>query len=97
MAGAKQKLYAYVDETGQDAASLVFVVVAVVSDAGQDALRETLISIEVLAKTGARKWHKSHPDRSRRYLELTLERLAVNTKVFFGTYPKPIPYFFPDA
>jgi hypothetical protein len=42
----KEKLYCYVDETGQDAASTVFVVVAVVSAEEQDALRQALMEIE---------------------------------------------------
>jgi hypothetical protein len=38
-----QKLYCYVDETGQDTASSIFVVVAVVSAQDQEPLREALM------------------------------------------------------
>ncbi len=50
-----QKLYCYVDETGQNAASNIFVVVAVVSAREQEPLRQALLEIEDLAVTGRRK------------------------------------------
>jgi hypothetical protein len=91
----KQKLYCYVDETGQDDASRVFVVVAVVSEHEQEELRRALTDIERIAGTGNRKWHKSRALRRLRYLELALERDLGREDVFFGSYPKPLPYFFP--
>ncbi|SPE32386.1 conserved hypothetical protein [Candidatus Sulfopaludibacter sp. SbA6] len=91
----KQKLYCYVDETGQDSASTVFVVVAVVSERDQEKLRQALTDIERIAGTGNRKWHKSRSARRLRYLELALERNLGAEDVFFGSYPKLLPYFFP--
>lgn len=91
----KRKLYCYVDETGQDDASRVFVVVAVVSADDQQRFREALTDIERVAGTGNRKWHKSRPERRLRYLELALERDIGLEDVFFGSYPKRLPYFFP--
>lgn len=91
----KQKLYCYVDETGQDAAANAFVVVAVVSAEDQDELRRRLTEIESAAGTGHRKWHKSRPERRLRYLSLVLEQELLSGQMFFGTYRKPTPYFFP--
>jgi len=91
----KEKLYCYVDETGQDVASRLFVVVAVVSADEQGGLRQALTEIEEAAGTGRRKWHKSRPERRLRYLDLVLEKNVVPDGVFFGAYPKPLPYFFP--
>lgn len=91
----RQKLYCYVDETGQDDASSVFVVVAIVSSENQDELRRALMDIERVAGTGHRKWHKSRATRRLRYLELVLERNIAQNNIFFGSYPKPLPYFFP--
>lgn len=90
-----QKLYCYVDETGQDAASSVFVVVAVVTEREQEKLRGSLIEIEGEAGTGHRKWHKSRPARRLRYLHLVLQKEIGGDDVFFNAYPKPLPYFFP--
>jgi len=91
----KQKLYCYVDETGQDAAASFFVVVAVVTADEQDRLRNALMQIEQQAGTRHRKWHKSRPERRLRYLRLVLEKNLLPGNVFYGVYPKPLPYFFP--
>lgn len=61
MTSRRRKLYCYVDETGQDAGSEAFVVVAVVTEEQQEELRNALTGIEELAGTGKRKWHKSRP------------------------------------
>jgi hypothetical protein len=91
----RQKLYCYVDETGQDTTSSVFIVVAVVSAQEQEQLRQALVEVEQAAGTGHRKWHKSRPARRLRYLNLVLEKNLGRGEVFFGSYPKPLPYFFP--
>ena len=95
MAPPKEKLYCYVDETGQDAAASAFVVVAVIGAGVQDELRQTLEKIERQAGTGHRKWHKSRSERRLRYLSLVLETQLLAGHIFFGTYRKPTPYFFP--
>jgi len=90
-----QKLYCYVDETGQDIGSEFFIVVAVVSDKEQDLLREQLLKVESLSKIGKRKWHKSRSDRRKRYLRLVLEKGVCKGEVYFGHFKKPLPYFLP--
>jgi hypothetical protein len=95
MATSREKLYCYVDETGQDAATKFFSVVAVVSAGDQDRLRRKLEEIEEAAGTGHRKWHKSRSERRLRYLALMLEARLLPGQIFFGTYRKPTPYFFP--
>ncbi|MGH9605300.1 MAG: DUF3800 domain-containing protein [Terracidiphilus sp.] len=95
MPNAREKLYCYVDETGQDATARFFVVVAVVSLEEQDSLRRRLEAIEREAGTGHRKWHKSRSELRLRYLALILGERLPPGHIFFGTYRKPIPYFFP--
>ena len=90
-----KKLYCYVDETGQDAGSEIFVVVAVVSEQDQEALRRELIAVEYDAKTGHRKWHKSRAERRLKYIQIILERKIAKGDVYFGSYQKPLPYFLP--
>jgi hypothetical protein len=92
---AKQKLCCYVDETGQDDASSIFIVVAVISIAEQEQLREALMQIERESGTEGRKWHKSNATRRLRYIALALEKGIGAGDVFFGSYQKPLPYFFP--
>jgi len=95
MASAKQKFYCYVDETGQDARSEVFIVVAVVSAEEQATLRQQLEAIEQETGVGKRKWHKASHDRRMRYLDMALQQGVASESVFFGTYKKPLPYFLP--
>jgi hypothetical protein len=90
-----QKLYCYVDESGQDSTSNHFVVVAVVSVQDQEIVREKLDDIEDIAKTNKLKWHKTRNDRRMRYLALALERRIASGDVYSARYHKPIPYFFP--
>jgi hypothetical protein len=89
----KQKLYAYVDESGQDDTSKFFVVVSIVTVKNQDQLREQLLHVESEAKTYALKWNQSHHDRRMKYLSLGLDRKIGAGFVFVGRYLKPVPYF----
>ena len=91
----RQKLYCYVDETGQDPALSGFIVVAVVSAGEQERLRDALVSIEELAGVAHSKWRNSKPARRLCYIELALERSLGGGETFFGSYEKPLPYFFP--
>jgi hypothetical protein len=90
-----QKIYAYVDETGQDATAAFFYVVAAVNDQDQERLREQAVRAEDLARTGHRKWHKTQPQKRLAFLTEVVHQKLGHGDVFFGAYPKPIPYFFP--
>jgi hypothetical protein len=74
---------------------MFFIAVAVVSAQEQEQLRLALLAIEHAAGTGRRKWHKSRPERRLHYLNLVLGKSAGRGDVFYGSYPKPLPYFFP--
>ena len=91
----KQKLYCYVDETGQDSRSKVFVVVAVVTEKEQQKLRQQIVSAEQEAGLGLSKWNNASHRRRIKFLSIMLERSIGKGDVFYGSYQKPIPYFFP--
>lgn len=66
----KIKIYAYVDETGQETVGGFFLVAAVIIIAGRDQLRKDLTNIERQSGRGSRKWTHS-PDRQRqKYIDL---------------------------
>jgi len=90
-----QKIYCYVDETGQDDISAYFIVVAVVGDNEQEAVRSNLLAAERAARTGARKWHKSKRGRRLAYLDEVLSRKIAFDDVYAGRFKKPLPYFLP--
>ena len=90
-----QKLYCYVDETGQDTRSEFFVVVALVTDQEQETLRNKLLSVEKLTKVGVKKWHKLRSAHRLQYLREILSQGIGKNEIFFGKYRKPLPYFLP--
>lgn len=86
-----QKIYCYVDETGQDIGSDF----AIVNDKDQELLRCNLMEIESQTKIGKRKWHKTQTERNMQYLQVILKKEIGKGEVYFGHYKKPIPYFLP--
>jgi len=58
-------------------------------------LRDALLAIEQRAGVGRSKWHDAKPARRLRYIELALEGKAGQEEIFFGSYPKPLPYLLP--
>jgi hypothetical protein len=55
----KQKLYAYVDETGQDTQDVMFLVSVVVAGETRDAARRALQDIECYSSKRAKKWTRA--------------------------------------
>lgn len=90
-----QKLYCYVDETGQDAGSRFFWVVAILHEGEQDGLRSQLEDVERGAGTGRKKWNRVRPKNRLAYLTRVVEKRLAHGGVFVGRYRKPLPYFFP--
>jgi hypothetical protein len=77
----KQKLYCYVDETGQDTTGeLFFVVVAILSDE-RDQIRGYLTDLEERSGKRARKWTRSTPRQRLAYIRGVLTHAA-----FAGLY-----------
>jgi hypothetical protein len=90
-----QKLYCYVDETGQDAGSQFFIVAAVVSDYEQELIRSILVDIEKITKLGLKKWHSSRTPEKENFLMNILEEKKLNLSIYYQTYKKPLPFLFP--
>src|SRR5262245_6810365 len=91
----KQKLFCYVDETGQDNRAEYFIVVTVVSESDQAALKGSLLRLEQQSKVGGKKWHKLRSPEREHFLELALNAQLAAGEVFFGRHKKPLPFFQP--
>jgi len=91
----KQKLYCYVDESGQDTKSDIFVVVAIVNDNNQEKIRAQLLLLEKQTKIKATKWHKTSNVIKYEFLKEQMARKILSGDIYFGRFPKPIPYFLP--
>lgn len=92
---SKQKIFCYVDESGQDARSKVFVVVALVTHEDITKIRQAVEKVESASGAGFRKWHKLTTTRKHKFIRLVLEQKVAKGDIFYGTYEKPIPYFLP--
>ena len=89
----KQKIYCYVDETGQDVGSPFFVVVAVISSGDQNQLREILEDIEKETKIFKRKWYRAGHEQRQGFLNSVIQKNGLFVTVFYQQYKKPVLYF----
>ena len=92
---AKQKIYCYVDETGQDASSEFFIVVAVITEGDQQHLNQDLLLAEHATKIGEKKWHKARASVRTDFIRFILKDNTTKGKVYYSRYTKPLPFFFP--
>lgn len=82
----KQKLYCYVDETGQDTQGELFVVSVVITQEDRDEVIKLLESIESETGKKATKWHKTRKDIKRIYIENILQRKMLKDKIFYSLF-----------
>lgn len=90
-----QKIYCYVDESGQDEGSETFVVAVVLCRKDPRALGMRLLEMEETSGVGRFKWHGAKRARSHTFLELTMTERSAIICIFAGHYKKPTPYFPP--
>jgi hypothetical protein len=92
MTKATKKLYCYVDETGQDAGSELFIVVAVVVTSDVNAVRERLQELEKKTNVSSTKWHKSSHKYRIKFMEAFLSQGSEGLHVYFVKARKPVSY-----
>lgn len=87
-----KKLYAYVDESGQDTKGLLFVVSVLVVESARDALRAELETIET--KTGKKniKWHKARPASRQAYINAINRLRLLKNSIFFNRFSTGTAY-----
>lgn len=81
-----QKLYCYVDETGQDTKGKLFLVAVIVLEKDQDLLRKGLEKIERLSKKGMRKWFHTNIARRQKYIEELIVSGIFQGSIFYSRY-----------
>jgi hypothetical protein len=92
-----KKVYFFVDEAGQDAGSVVFVVVVVAVMGNLDAFRRELENIEILSGVKSAKWRKSPSQLNLFYLHKTMEINQAIYKIYFSKYFSKKYFFYPLA
>lgn len=82
----RQKLYCYVDETGQDTEGELFLVSVVVTEEEQETFARELERIETETGKGRVKWHKTSVARKIAYLAAVLACPVFQRTIFFSHY-----------
>ena len=87
-----QKLYAYVDETGQDTAGSLFLVAVIVTGAERDELRRKLRTMERLSRKDDKKWTKARKTERSAYLQQLLETADFAGRLYYAHYQETRAY-----
>jgi len=82
--GTTEKIYAYVDETGQDTMGDLFIVSVVVTKKDRDDLLNILKDIEKATGKNKLKWIKTKPEIQIAYLEKVLGSQLFKNKIHFS-------------
>ncbi len=81
-----QKIYCYVDETGQDTKGELFLVSVVITENERDQLRGRLENIERLTRKGRRKWMKARTKQKVSYIREVLNIPSLANKLCYAIY-----------
>ncbi len=87
-----QKLYCYVDETGQDTAGRCFIVSVIVAQGDREQLTQLLETIEQETGKKATKWHKTAKEIKRRFIEQVLKDQSLKRKIYYSSYQDTTTY-----
>jgi hypothetical protein len=87
-----QKLYCYVDETGQDTRGAFFLVALVILGKTRDPLRKQLSQIERRSGKITRKWKKATLWQRAKYLREIFTEPHFNKAFFYQTFSKTTHY-----
>jgi hypothetical protein len=82
----KQKLYCYVDETGQDTEGHLFLVAVVILEAEREELRDRLAEIERASGKHQRKWTRSTLAQREAYVRGLLAHPAFARALYCSAY-----------
>lgn len=87
-----QKLYCYVDESGQDTKGEIFVVGIVILEQEREKIEKELERIEAISGKKTKKWHKApHPSKKAYFEELKNNAIFRNS-LFFKTFTNSKQY-----
>lgn len=87
-----QKLYAYVDESGQDTRGVFFVVGVVVLEEEREAVLHEIERIENESGKKNSKWHKSRPTSRQAYMEGIAQSSFFQKTLFFEEFANSKQY-----
>lgn len=87
-----EKLYCYVDETGQDTKGQSFIVSVIVAQEDREQLVELLETLEQETGKKATKWHKTAKEIKGRFIEQVFQHQILQRKIYFSSYRNATTY-----
>lgn len=87
-----QKLYCYVDETGQDTRGESFIVSVVVAQEDREQLVQLVETVEQETGKKATKWHKTAREIKQRFVEQLVQNQTLRRKIFYSSYRNTSTY-----
>ena len=87
-----QKLYCYVDETGQDTAGEFFLVSLVILDDQREELKEWLKKLEKESGKGQKKWTKATRKQRKAYMEQIVADKRFSELIYYSHYTNSRSY-----
>lgn len=81
-----QKLYCYVDESGQDTEGRMFIVSVVIVEQDRELFLRKLATIEAQSRKGQRKWFHTNKERRENYIRLFLEGKFIKDCIFYSCF-----------
>lgn len=82
----KRKLYAYIDESGQDTKGAIFVVSVLILEEEREMIKEDLEEIERQSGKKNAKWNKARPEFRRKYIEAASQLEKLKGRIFFDIF-----------
>lgn len=87
-----QKLYCYVDETGQDTKGDYFVVSVIITQEDRELVIDLLQSLEQVTGKKVTKWHKARRETKQQFIEQVLNSEILQSKIFYAQYKDTTAY-----
>ena len=87
-----QKLYAYVDESGQETRGRVFLVAVVLAGATRDTLQQRLRTMERRSEKQHKKWTKARLAERTAYIQAILQSSAFAGHIYYSRYQETRAY-----
>jgi Protein of unknown function (DUF3800) len=88
-----QKIYAFVDESGQETEGALFLVSVVVTDQEYERINDVLIEIEARTGKKLKKWSKARFEYRVAYIEAIIAQPLFRDLIFFSHYTESQAYF----
>ncbi|MBM4402212.1 MAG: hypothetical protein FJ044_03140 [Candidatus Cloacimonetes bacterium] len=87
-----QRLFVYIDETGQDTLGELFLVSVIITQNDRDNIRKRLEEIECVTKKGRRKWLKTREKQKVAYIRRILKVSGLKGSIYYAEYHQTTDY-----